>query len=1027
MGNDTTELDDFFNEFYQAVNGFAPYEWQRRLVRYVAERGTWPDLLDGPTGSGKTAVLEAHVFLNAFAGRCGVSCAVPRRLVIAVNRRSLVDSQYLHAQKMADLLHEALAEGDAADGRSLPILAQVAAGLAARWGESGKAAASDLGPLISTSMRGGTDAPSRDNSWRLYPEAPMIICATPDMVGSRLLFRGYGTSRMMRPVEAGLLACDSVLVIDEAHNNRQLALTARRIGVLERAAEVQASAAALAQTADEDEATPSGANQDAAVESAVPGIVARPLQIVESTATPANSSGSRRDFGRIDVSAQDVQSDECLASRVSKPKLVELRSNDGGSVHANQLVDSALEKSEERGGVVAIIVNTVKTAIAVESSLRKRLADSENTDASDIVCVLGRMRPFDRADAVRRLGDMSVSEGRGFIVGTQALEVGLNYDCHVMVTELCPASALVQRFGRVNRFGRYPDGSAIVIDGGAASKGPYEQDDLDVARAWVQRLSEEHPGGVSAYDLARIEVPGETGRRTLYQRLETTDVDYLSHTSEHLGSEEGVQTTDGSSVDLGLWLRDELGSDIDRDVSLVVRAGLPDDAVAAADLVSRVPPLEDELFPCSFSEMRGVRNVCWGVEKDGPKGKARDVSASEPSGRSYLLLASEDGQHFHPMEPGENPVPGGVYVVDAAAPVFRGPIVAPKGEKGPLETARDVYDAIVKSEQAGDAPFVLDDEMRVFICADDASSAEKMRSWESRLKEAVVETINDPDAEETQTEVMDRFAEEASQTFAEGSEALRVARNLEAVFASGEEDLEPPDITLVYRPAINSYAVSRLEIGGAEEVLLEDHEKATSALARSIAQTVGVSPAYEEAVALAGAHHDDGKVDPRFQRMLAGGRKPTRLLAKSKERSRAEVIRLYTSLGINGWRHEQLSAAMTWHALEADGADTPGGESLGLAEPLPADMRQLVTRLVGTSHGRGRAAFDSGVAGLCADEDANAEIAPTMDVLYGSGLWESVIAHTDKVYGYWGTAYLEAIVRAADARESALEQGGDCR
>lgn len=1028
MDDIATELDSLFDEFYQAVNGFAPYEWQRRLVRYVAERGTWPDLLDGPTGSGKTAVLEAHVFLNAFAGRCGVSRAVPRRLVIAVNRRSLVDSQYLHAQKMADLLHKAFAEKNGAAGQSLPILARVATSLAGRWGESGKAAVSEIGPLISTSMRGGLDTPNRDNSWRLYPEAPVIICATPDMVGSRLLFRGYGTSRMMRPVEAGLLACDSVLVIDEAHNNRQLALTARRIGVLEHAAEVQSRSAEFARPSDGEEPAPSGANQDTAAEGAVAGTIARPLQVVESTATPANGGGGRQGFGCISVSEQDVQSDECLASRVSKPKLVELCSTDGGSVHAKQLVDIAFEKSDQRGGVVAVIVNTVRTAVAVEGELRSRLADSENpADTPAVICILGRMRPFDRIDAVRRLSSMSASEGRGFIVGTQALEVGLNYDCHTMVTELCPASALVQRFGRVNRFGRFSDGAAVVVDGGTASKGPYEQDDLDIARAWVQRLIEEHPDGVSAFDLAGIEVPSETGKRTLYQRLETTDVDYLSHTSEHLGSEEGVQTLDGSNADLGLWLRDELGSDADRDVTLVVRAGLPDDPVGAADLVSRVPPLEGELFPCSFSEIRGVMDICWGADRGRSRGKVSGVSASDSLQRAYLLLASEDGRHFHPMEPHENPVPGGVYVVDAKAPVFHRPIVAPKGEKGPLDTARDVYDDIVKTEQMGDVPFVLDDELRAFVCADDASSLEKLSSWESRLKEAVAEVVNDPDAEDTQAEVMDRFTKEADQTFAEGSEALRVTHNLEAVFAPGEEDLEPSEIMLVYRPAINSYAVSRLEIGGAKEVLLEDHEKAVSALARSIAQTVGVSPSYEEAVALAGAHHDDGKADPRFQRMLAGGRKPIRLLAKSRERSRAEVIRLYMSLGISGWRHEQLSAAMTWHALRADDTDDAGIESREVAESLPADMRQLVTRLVGTSHGRGRAAFDSGVEGLCADEDVNAEIGPAMDVLFGSGLWESIIAHTDQVYGYWGTAYLEAIVRAADARESALEQGGDCK
>lgn len=60
MNDDKVTLNGLFDGFYRAINGFAPYGWQRRLVRYVAEKGKWPELLDGPTGSGKTAVLEVH-------------------------------------------------------------------------------------------------------------------------------------------------------------------------------------------------------------------------------------------------------------------------------------------------------------------------------------------------------------------------------------------------------------------------------------------------------------------------------------------------------------------------------------------------------------------------------------------------------------------------------------------------------------------------------------------------------------------------------------------------------------------------------------------------------------------------------------------------------------------------------------------------------------------------------------------------------------------------------------------------------
>ena len=992
--DDKETLDGLFVEFYKAVNGFEPYEWQCRLMRHVAADGRWPHLLDCPTGSGKTAVLEIHAFLNAFAGRLGVSEDIPRRMVVAVNRRSLVDSQYLHASEMAVVLRQAIPGENDEPGQPQPVLAQVAVGLMERWGESGKSAAGTMGPLMVASMRGGSDAPTRDNAWRLYPEGPMIACATPDMIGSRLLFRGYGMSRMMRPVEAGLLACDSVLVIDEAHGNRQLALTARRISELE------------------------GAST---------GAVALPLQVVESTATPSSGCPRSVSYDRIRVTEEDLESDDALAIRISKPKLLQLRSTDGGSVHFDQIADMAFEALKERDGVVAVLVNTVKAAVAVEGKLRTRLAASEGElGALDIVCVLGRMRPFDRMDSVRHLKEVSEPGKRGFIVGTQALEVGLNYDCRTMVTELCPASALVQRLGRVNRFGRFSDGMSIVVDGGAASKGPYEQSDLDIAREWVRGVEAMHPDGVSAFDLARMEIPDQSGKRSLYQRLEFSDIECLSHTSEHLGAEEGVQTIDGSSADLALWLRDELGRDVDRDVSLAVRSGLPTNAVEACDMLMRIPPLEEELFPCSYSELRGVIDICSRGNKEGLNVHSTGEVSEGSAEQGLLILASEDGQHFHPMVSTERLVPGGVYVVDASAPVFRGPVIAPRSEKGELNTAVDVYNQIALQDGVGDAPFVLDDFTRSLFCDGDASRMKALAEWESELKEAVVESANDPDGDESPSQVVERFAESAAFKFPEGSDTLLVAQNLEAVPLVDEGDLLVNDVALIYHPAINSADASRLEIGGSREVLLGEHAGAVSALARRISQSVGLSSSHEEIVAMAGAHHDDGKIDPRFQRMLAGGRKPTRVLAKGQGRSRSDIIGLYKTLGISGWRHEQLSAVMLWDGFKKSSDFNSEATVSVSAGCLPEADQELIVRLVGTSHGRGRATFDFGIKGLCADEALACELDSSMDELFGFGVWESIVSHTDELYGYWGVAYLEAVVRAADARVSAEEQRGGC-
>ena len=989
-------LMDLFDDFYREVNhGAVPYEWQRRLVSYVARDGIWPKLLDGPTGSGKSAVIEAHIFLNAIAGEMGVPISTPRRMAIAVNRRSLVDSQYLHAKEIAERLRLAYCDEESEEAHS-PILKRIASGLAKRWGESGRNAPKSMGPLLCTSMRGGLDDRHPDITWRIYPEAPMIICATPDMVGSRLLFRGYGVSKSMRPVEAALLSCDCVLVIDEAHLNRQLVKTARRISVLETKPEVCRMSKPTPETSD-DAIEPDGLEKWPPL-----GAVANPLQVMESTATPVVRDDLLDESAKVEVTQEDLSTDDVLAARVTRPKIISLHDAERGKAYTGEIVQLALEAHAEHGGITAVIVNTVQTAISVDKGLKEA-----GSDVDSIICILGRMRQSDRQAEVEKLLDLSRGNRSAFIVGTQALEVGLNYDCKSMVTEICPVSALIQRLGRVNRFGRYDNAHVTVVDGGGASAGPYDQEELDDSRTWITELVQNKPDGVSAFELSKMKtgIPIQRGNRVLFQRLEEEDVNYLSHTSEHLSAENGVQTIDGDETDLALWLRDQLGDDGSRDVSLIVRDGLPANAAAAAGILSRIPPLEREMFPCSYSEIRGVMDVCFGAET-----KSTDGAETHP------LYVSEDGQRFRKIDQPTKPIPGGVYVIDSQTPVFCGPIVAQRKIKGKLDCASDVHDDIALENGVADIPFMLTDRTIERACSSDDESLGYFRELISGLREDAAALMEDPDSEQSLDDVMDAFIERVRQQFGNESALAKIADNLEAIVvpnaddASGDQVSGDNQIVLVYRPNINSSDVSRLEIGGMREIGLDEHQSAVSNCASQIARSVGLNDLYVNALELAGKHHDDGKAACRFQQMLGGGKQPSRLLAKGKNRSRSEVLSLYRALNINGWRHEQLSAAIAWDEMSN--------------EDIPAGERELITRLVGTTHGRGRSSFDQGPVDLCADADKEVD-APheeAVDALYGTGLWESLVATTDHMYGYWGSSYLEAILRAADSRVSASEQ-----
>ena len=51
-----------FDAFFHALHDRAPFPWQSRLARELTATHEWPDVLDLPTGSGKTACIDIALF-----------------------------------------------------------------------------------------------------------------------------------------------------------------------------------------------------------------------------------------------------------------------------------------------------------------------------------------------------------------------------------------------------------------------------------------------------------------------------------------------------------------------------------------------------------------------------------------------------------------------------------------------------------------------------------------------------------------------------------------------------------------------------------------------------------------------------------------------------------------------------------------------------------------------------------------------------------------------------------------------------
>lgn len=405
-----------FHEFYRVVNARDPFPWQQRLAELV-ERAGWPESIGVPTGLGKTSCIDIAVWALARQAKLAArERTAPTRTWYVVNRRLLVDTAFDHGSNLAALL---------ADVDADPILRDVAAALESIRGGAG------ANPLHVTRLRGGAELGARPPD----PSQPTLIFATVPMFASRWLFRGYGTSASMRPVDAALAGTDSLVLLDEAHLARPL----------------MRLAGPLAQCDVGDPAK------------VVPERRSRPF-FVSLTATGGSTAFN------LD---KDDHRDPLVKQRLDAPKRMNLVQCKEKKL-VDVLVEEVVRLLGERSPSAAILfVNSPKTARAAFDRLRDK-GVRKHGPGFDLELLTGRVRDRE-ADTVRaRLLDPFTGAPAGFrdrdgrtlhlvVVATQTLEVGADVDFDVLVTEACGARSLIQRLGRLNRLGDISDGAASLV------------------------------------------------------------------------------------------------------------------------------------------------------------------------------------------------------------------------------------------------------------------------------------------------------------------------------------------------------------------------------------------------------------------------------------------------------------------------------------------------------------------------------------------------------------------------------------
>ena len=346
---------------------------------------------------------------------------LPRRLVYVVNRRTVVDQ----ATSVVEQIRKRLLDPIALDwSRHEQALRELAAAL---WGLS----ASDELLLAVSTLRGEL---ADNEEWKGDPARLAIIIGTIDMIGSKLLFSGYGDGRYWRAQHAGLVGQDSLIVHDEAH------LTPAFSELLRHVADVQRQASEP-----------------------------RPVRVMELSATSRPGAEDGLKLGPED------ELDEVVRNRLDARKHLHLH-----KVEDTGFVDKLIELSkahENENAKVLIYVRLPKEAQQVADELRRELgAGAEKR----IALLTGTIRGYERDQLVSKnpvyravLDPECAAPATVYLVSTSAGEVGIDLDADHMVCDLATLDSMIQRMGRVNRRGG--QGRAARVDVVALSAAPKER------------------------------------------------------------------------------------------------------------------------------------------------------------------------------------------------------------------------------------------------------------------------------------------------------------------------------------------------------------------------------------------------------------------------------------------------------------------------------------------------------------------------------------------------------------------------
>ncbi|MDF1489858.1 type I-G CRISPR-associated helicase/endonuclease Cas3g [Tessaracoccus caeni] len=925
-----------FPDFFLAATGHVPHRWQSELARRMQDDDI-PSRVEIPTGLGKTATILIAIYHLASQLHHGRPRTAPQRIFHVVNRRTLVHDTHGLVGKFAETIN---------GGVDHPVIGPIRAALCHLLGPG------DDIPIVVGSIHGES---ARDTAW-LRATGCSIVTLTPHQYVSRLLMRAFAVSPSRRPIDAGLVGVDRLVLFDEPH------LATPAVQTILDAERLQARAAEAL------------------------GIPLGHTVLMGATLPPTAVDGL--DNGSVlTLGVDNLGGSETSAERLFRaPKRLHLeRTKSGSDIDtARAMVTRATSLAADDRSVV-VFANTVGLAQDVYRLLQKNHRWADQTQL-----ITSRFRRFDRTQEA----DLTA-----ITVTTQCLEVGVDLSFDALVTEAASWSALVQRLGRLNRRAEPQTAEAYLIMAATGSvrsgtKAVYGEDAVLGAVELLEQAESEQPGGIDVSPAALSEL----GWQHEDQRL---DRQIPRAATLHAGLLPLMTHTRPSpSPDLPVEAF-VTGPDrpVNREIEVAWRAqvdGLAEakiGAVAAEEIVSIPRSALARL-------LRGEAPSDKEPISDLPDLAADEVSSQRPAALDLRELKVWSGRNERAWTP--RSIRQVLAAERVTLPCSAGGYDPDLGWTGAPGSVEDIHLTLaLQGLQKGYARWR---RIRLSMCLSASLFTQACDHLEGQG--AHREGIDDllvalADADEDSLDfVLDRITTTLGTALQRFVLDLVPSGTEVTVLVDRPIGLDgPPDLRAVMctvTVATTGYNVP------ASLISLDAHQEQVGSWAETDGRAAGLREDLAADVGVAGRFHDIGKAYPPFQRYLAG---------TSSAEVTAEDLRMPSGIRLPLLAKPLANVSEDSNSLRNDdwiaraASSLPRGfrhEAKSIEVARQHRLSKLAIHLIGSHHG------------LCRP------LMPPLQATHLEGYSHADdFAELNARFGPWGLAYLEAVLRLADWRASA--------